>query len=416
MGTTARLRRYLLTALLARFADEGVGIAVTLLALERGGSAADGGLVLAAWMAPHLLAAPLTGVWAGRARRPRLFHGGALAGFAVAIAALAVLTGRVPLPVTMAAAALGGGCGPVVSGGLSALVAGLVPPARLARAYGLDAAVFNVAWVAGPALVTLLSAAVSPAAATAVLAAAAGAAALLVLTLPGRPAPGAGAGHRGAGGLTAELGAGLRALRDVRDLRAITVASSLAVFGMGALTPVAVLLALRHGTADGAGLLLTLLACGALGGSLLVARRPPRSGPRVLAVRSLLVTGTALAAAAAAPSFPLCAVCFALAGLGEGPLLSATLRIRAEQAPPGLRTQVFTLGAGLKIGAAAAGTALAATLSARVSPTVLLLAVAAVQFAAAVPLRGARPEAEPRAGRRPGTVSRGRDDAARPGA
>jgi MFS family permease len=377
----AVLRRYLLTALLARLADEGMGIAMALLALDRSGSPAAGGLVMAAWMAPHLLAAPLTGVYAERARRPGLFYGAALAAFGAAIALLALLAGRVPLGVLLLVAAAGGSCGPVVSGGLSGLLATLVPEPERARAYGLDAAVFNIAWTAGPALVAVLAAAGSPALATAVLAASAVAAALLAAGLRAPPAARRAevTGRR----ISGELASGLRALARVPELRAITAASCLAIFGTGGVTLTAVLLATGHGTPGGGGLLLTLLALGALGSSLLVARRPPRITARALAGRSLLMSGTALAAAAFAPSFALCAVCFALAGLAEGPLLSATLRIRAEHAPPEVRTQIFALGAGLKITAAAGGAALVALFAERLSPAVLLLAIAAVQFAAA---------------------------------
>lgn len=52
------------------------------------------------------------------------------------------------------------------------------------------------------------------------------------------------------------------------------------------------------------------------------------------------------------------AALFALAGVCDGPLLTATLRIRAQYAPDGVRTQVFTLGAGLKVTAASTGAAL----------------------------------------------------------
>ncbi|MGW7192753.1 MFS transporter, partial [Streptomyces sp. NPDC054838] len=88
--------RYLGAALAARFASEGMGMAVVLLALERTGSAAHGAFVLTAWLAPHVLAAPLAGAAAARARRPRLFYAGALGGFTAAVAALALLLGRAP--------------------------------------------------------------------------------------------------------------------------------------------------------------------------------------------------------------------------------------------------------------------------------------------------------------------------------
>ncbi|MYV77109.1 MFS transporter, partial [Streptomyces sp. SID1046] len=164
--------RYLAAALAARVASEGMGMAVVLLALERTGSAAHGAFVLTAWLAPHVLAAPLAGAAAARTARPRLFHAGALAGFATAVAALTVLLGRAPVPLVLAVAVLGGSCGPMVTGGLSSLITALVPagPGR-DRAYGWDAATYNAAAVTAPAAVGLVAALGSAGPAMAVLAA-----------------------------------------------------------------------------------------------------------------------------------------------------------------------------------------------------------------------------------------------------
>ncbi|GAA2083322.1 hypothetical protein GCM10009801_43700 [Streptomyces albiaxialis] len=426
------MRTYLVTAFLARLADEGMAIAVTLLALDRTGSAAEGAFVLTAWMAPHAVAAPLAGVLAARARRPALFHAGALVLFAAAIAGLALTVGRTAAPVALLLALAGGCCGPVVTGGLSSLVAGLVPegPVRN-RAYALDAATYTTSSVVGPAAVGVTAGLASPGAATGLMAACAACAAPLVATLPaagrasvaaGAPGPeggrtgtgavrtdtggertgtdaeptGTGAEPTGTGGGTRLLRQGLTALWRVPPLRAITGATTLAFLGLGGLAVAAVLLADHRGDADGGGVLMTAFAVGALGGALALARwEPPLAAPR-LATVSLLVTGAALAGAALVPSFAGAVALFALAGVGDGPLLTTTLRIRADHAPPGARTQVFTLGAGLKVTAASAGAALTGA-CAGLSPTLLLLGIAALQLAAAglLPLL-ARPESDAR--------------------
>ncbi|QXJ26166.1 hypothetical protein AGRA3207_007781 [Actinomadura graeca] len=67
---------------------------------------------------------------------------------------------------------------------------------------------------------------------------------------------------------------------------------------------------------------------------------------------------------------------FVTAGALDGPLLTATLRLRADHAPPGTRSRVFAVGAGLEITAATSGTALAGAAAGLPAP-VLLLAVAA---------------------------------------
>ncbi|MFC7217107.1 MFS transporter [Streptomyces polyrhachis] len=389
----------------ARLAEEGVGIALVLLARERTGDSAAAAAVLAAWLAPHVLAAPVAGALAARARRRGLFYGGALAVLAVSIGALALLLGRVPTGIAVAVAVAGGACGPVVTGGLSSLLAEPAPPGPARdRAYALDAVTYNVAGVGGPALVALTAAVAGPAAAGALLATVAGVSAVAVgcaLTrrrggtrnspdaMPASPDSAHNSPDPGAPARPARSGTrpALATLWQVRPLRAITAATTLAFLGVGGLTLTAVELEAARGYPGEGGALMTLFAAGALAGSLLTARAAPRTTARRLAVRSLLGTGLALAAAALAAPFVLCAALFALAGLCDGPLLTATLRIRADHAPAALRTQVFTLGAGLKVTAAAAGAALTGAAVALAAPEAVLLAVAALQLAAAELLR-----------------------------
>ncbi|MBO8185494.1 MFS transporter [Streptomyces spirodelae] len=374
---------YLATAFLARLADEGVGIALALLAVERtaGHSPELGAYVLAAWLAPHAVAAPLVGALAARAGAPRLFHCCALAVFGAAIALLGLTLGRAPLPLVLAAALVGGSVGPVVSGGLSSLVASLGPAGQpRTRAFALDATTYNAAAVTAPAAVSAIAAAASASLATTLLAASATSAALLstALRLPtDRHAPGAPDPAPGPGVLTI----GFRALWHVRPLRAITLATCVAFLGVGALPVTSVLLAQQRGGPGAGGVLMTAFAVGGLAGSLGTARWRRAPGPVRLALFSLLLTATALAAAALIPQLPLVVALFALAGLGDGPLLTATLRLRADHAPEGARTQVFTLGAGLKLTSAALGTAFVGTL-AHLPAGALTLLVAALHLAA----------------------------------
>ncbi|MFG2750518.1 MFS transporter [Streptomyces xanthophaeus] len=372
--------RYLAAALAARFASEGMGMAVVLLALERTGSAAYGAFVLTAWLAPHVLAAPLAGAAATRARRPRLFYAGALTGFTAAVAALSLLLGRAPAWAVVAVAVLGGACGPIVTGGLSSLVTGLVPAgAARDRAYGWDASTYNAAAVTAPAAVSLVAALTSAAPAMMALAASGALAVVLAACLPyGAPAAAPLRGSSEAG-----LGAGLRALWRVRELRAVTSATTLAFVGIGSLTTTSVLLAAGLGSPGAGGVLMTAFAVGALAGSLTLGRMTSVE-PGRLAQWALAGTGAALAAAALAPpSVALVAVLFAVAGVCDGPLLTATLRIRSEHAPAGARAQVFTLGAGLKLTAASAGAALVG-LAADAPARVLLAGIAVLQLAAAL--------------------------------
>ncbi|MBO0829982.1 MAG: MFS transporter, partial [Streptosporangiales bacterium] len=169
-------------------------------------------------------------------------------------------------------------------------------------------------------------------------------------------------------------------------LRAVTAGTGVAYFGVGALAVTAVLLGGRWGDATDGGVLVTAFAVGGLAGSLLVARRPPAVAPERLAGWCLLGSALTLGLAAVSPSLPVGAVLFGAAGLCDGPLLGATLDARARHTPEHARAQVFTMGAAVKISAAAAGSALVGAV-ASLPPQLLLAAVAAVQLLAYAALR-----------------------------
>ncbi|MGW0564847.1 hypothetical protein ACWDZ4_30685 [Streptomyces sp. NPDC003016] len=79
---------------------------------------------------------------------------------------------------------------------------------------------------------------------------------------------------------------------------------------------------------------MTAFAWGGLVGSLALVRWQPFATGQRLVLYALLGTSAVLAASALVPSLPVRVALFALAGLCDGPLLGATLRIRAGYAPP----------------------------------------------------------------------------------
>ena len=72
-GEPGSMRRYLAAAVLVRLADEGSRVVLVLLALQRTGSATVGGLIVAAFVFPHVVAAPWAGHF-GRAELPKIGH------------------------------------------------------------------------------------------------------------------------------------------------------------------------------------------------------------------------------------------------------------------------------------------------------------------------------------------------------
>lgn len=357
---TGRLAVYATAAVLVRLADEGARVVLTFLSLQRVGSGALGGVLVAVLLVPHVLAAPVVGMLVDRSARPAVLLAGAAAVFGAALAFTAASLGQVPIVAVVAVLLLGGCCGPALTGALSSQLAELVPAGRLARAFGIDSLTYNAAGIAGPAVAAVLAGATSPSVATFVLGCSAGLGALLIVTLPTRrPAT------TSAPVDAAQLLAGVKAMSRDRVLATVTAATSLGQLGAGALPVILAVAATRAHVPARAGLLLAVIAAGGLVGSLLWTWRPPglQRAPTVVMV-GLAATGVPVLAAATAPSsLAALVLLFAIVGVANGPLFGALLSIRQHRSPPALRSQIFTLGAGAKITATAAGAALASTLT-----------------------------------------------------
>ena len=157
-------------------------------------------------------------------------------------------------------------------------------------------------------------------------------------------------------------------------LRTLTLTSSLGQIGPGGLAVVAAVLATSQHKPTGSGLLLTAVAVGAFIGSLLWTWRPIAvdHAPLVTAI-SMIGIGIPIAIAAFAPSLEATAVLFGLSGVFIGPFGSALFLSRTQYARPAVRTQVFTIGAGLKVTASALGAALIGFAAGLPAATQLLL-------------------------------------------
>jgi hypothetical protein len=368
---TRQLLHYAVAAVLVRGADEGARVALVLLALERTHSAVLGGLLVAALLVPHVVAAGVVGAAADRSRRPLRLVAAASAGFAAALAIAALTVGRLPTPVVLAVLVASGCCGPALLGALSSRLPLLVAPAAEPRAFGVDAMTYGVAGMLGPAVAGVVAGRASAGAATLVLGAGAVLGAAAVAALPDgdrreRPRPG-----------TVRLRDGVRTLWSERVLALVTAATSVGQLGFGALPVVVAVVAVRRGEPTTAGLLLAALTAGGLVGSLLWTARPapPRLAPWVV-MAGLLGTALPVAAGALTASTPVLAALLVLSGIANGPLLGGLLVTRQRFAPATVRTQVFTLGAGLKTTSTAAGSALAGLMAGWSTGTQLLLVAA----------------------------------------
>ncbi|MEV7074346.1 MFS transporter [Streptomyces sp. NPDC093990] len=375
------LPAYLTSAVLARTADEGARVALVMLAAQRADSTALGGALVAALMIPHVAAAPVVGVLADSVRRRRLFHGGAVVLYGAALLTLALLVGVTHDAVALALAAAAGCVAPLLTGGLTSLLGDLLSKERLTRAFSADAVSYNLAGICGPAVAAALGTAMSAAAALAVLGCGAmtGGALLFSLRLSPRT------GRQAAPGKArpADLTRGVAELMRNAPLRSVTWGSAVGQLGVGALPVVSVLLAAEYHAPWVTGGLMTVFAVGALAGSLSYAWRPVgRRRPELVVLWGLVATGIPLSMVPLTGHAGAAAALFAAAGFCTGPLFSALLASRERYAPAAVRTQIFTLGAGLKSTFAAAGAGAAGALGG-LGAAPLMLGTAACQAVAA---------------------------------
>ncbi|TYB46216.1 MFS transporter [Actinomadura chibensis] len=380
---------YTAGAAAARTGDEMSGPALMLAGLAATGSAAAGSFLLAGVTITAAAGGPLLGAVLDRSPRPGRVLGRALAGYAAALVVVLLCVGRAPLAVPVAVAAGAGLLGPALSGGWTSQLPRVVPPDGLARANAFDAMTYNAAGLVGPALAGLVAAAAGASGAVAA------SAALIVLALPAVPRdPG---GARAAEPIGAALAAGFRAIARTPALTRATVVTVVSCAGQGMLVACVPPLGLRaFGAADRGTMLLAVLAAAALAANAVLARRPARWRPDAVIAGSTVVLAGALVLAASCHPVALVAAAV-LAGLGEGPQLTALFAVRHREAPEGLRGQIFTTGASLKITAFALGAAVAGPLADRALPAALL-AAAGVQVVAFVAYHCLTPRSAERGG------------------
>lgn len=374
---------HLTSATLLRVSAEGAATALVLTVHARTGRAAEAGFLQTAVTLPYVLSGPVIGHLLDRAARPRVPAVALAAGYALATALLLLIAGRSPLVLALLVAVVVGCTEPIVVA-LTSLLPRFVAEDRLPRAYGLEAASYSGAAIAGPGLAAAIAAyAGGTHAGLAIVAAAAvGAVVLVFLSQPG---PQGVAARSTRLGLRDVVTGGLHVLGANRVLRALTAATTIGWVGFGGMAVTAVLFA-QHIGADAAagGRLLVAFAAGSLIGSLAVSRRLRARHAERVALGGLTAFGGAVALVCLAPSQPWALLCFLLVGLAEGPLFTATLMLRQREAPPERLGQVNTTGGSLKIGGSAVGAALTGAFADEVGAIGLLLAIAACQLIGAL--------------------------------
>ena len=362
---------YFTTAVMARLANEGLRLALILAAADTPAGLTLGGLLVAAFLIPSVVAAPFVGRLADMSTNPNRLYALAFAFNGIVIALCGLLLNSVHPAIILLLAAVGGSVGPLLQGGLSSLVGAIVPKPLIHQGYSLDVVTYNVSAILAPAIVAAVAGFASPLISLLLLSVLMLGAAANVLRLRIR--------HSEDRALIAapSPAAGLKAIAGIVPLRSTVVATSLSSVGVGIVPLAATMLAIDTLSVN-AGVMLSTMAVGSLVGSLAYAVRPfgAREPHRLVPFISI-ATALPIAVLAATSSTPVALVLFAVAGALGGPQGTAQFSVRDRFSPGNVRTQVFTLSTSIKTTDAAVGAARAGLISGASPATLLLIAVGA---------------------------------------
>jgi len=342
--------RLVVTALLARIPVGMNALAVVLLVRRATGSFVDAGIVDAGLAIGAVLISPGQGRLIDRLGQPKVLISSALISSAALLGLDLAVHRHVGIALLTALAAIGGGALPPMSAAMRALWASLIPePSRRDTAFGLEAVLTEVYFIAGPLLTAVIVAVASPSAAVVTSA---------VLTLAGTAAFATSRPSRSWRAARAERTfAGPLAGPGMRTLVLSVVPMGLA---FGTLEVAMPALATRHGDPAAAGILLGALAGGSLIGGLLYGTRTWRGSlaQRYVFLNAMFAAG--MAPLIVAGAIPPMVILMGVAGFTLAPVSACAFALIEDVAPPGTTTEafswIFTANmTGAAAGAAAAG-------------------------------------------------------------
>jgi MFS family permease len=393
-GTAGTYRRLFAVPVLRRLAaadvcarlPQGMVTLTLLLVVAQHAAMAVAGLALAGYTLGQAVTAPLRGRLADRRG---LLPVAAVCGTCYAAALLGLLACSLahgPAALLIAVATVAGLVNAPLSPGVRSLWSLHAGPGLRQAAFALDAAVFDLAYIAGPVVASALAAGIAPAAALGVLL-------VLTWTAVGIIGPYGGPAEAGTG----TAAAARRPLRSAA-LRWLLVTAALTNAALSATEVALTAYARHHHALWASGPLLAGVSIGSIAGSLLLGARNPAGRGRGRLPRLLTGYAAGLAVLAAASWYPpLLAVAAPLAGLCLGPTLATLFAGAAAAAPRGGGTEAQAWFTSIMNGGAAAGAALAALAAGRpVLGLALAAAIAAGAAAiAAVAAATARPAGWP---------------------
>ncbi|MDX6437807.1 MAG: hypothetical protein QOF45_390 [Gaiellaceae bacterium] len=325
------VKRLVLSGLLARLPMGMIGLALLLLVRENGGSYAAAGAVSGAYFVATAIGAPIAGRLVDRRGQTRILLPRALIFPALMLAVCGLALVDAPLPAIAVCAAAAGALMPPVGASLRALWPRMFADADLrSAAYALEASLQEIIFVAGPLLVALLTAAVSPVLALAVAAAAGGVGTTLIALAD--PVRAWRPEERHAGSILGAL--------ESRGLMTIISLSVCLGLGFGATEVGFPAFAEGHGGAELGSIPLALFAGGSLVGGLMAGALVTVSPVRLLRFAALLlVLGIALPLLGW--SLPSMAVLAFFAGVPIAPVVMAAYGLIDAVAKRGTAAEAF---------------------------------------------------------------------------
>ncbi len=334
---------YATAATIARSATEAIPPAVLLVAVATGSSAANGALLLSCYVAAGALAGPFVGAALDRTSRPKRALGAAMGLLAASLVGVALGLGHFPFWLLAILAGLAGLGQPAPTSGWTAQLPRIVSERSISGAYALDSATYNIGMIAGPGLagVAILLGKREPLLVPVALIC------IAIVVLAFVPIAPLDTSQKRE---NASIRRGFTVMMRQPLLLRSSITSTLGLAGQAALVVAAPDISSRFsGDLNAVGPLFVALAIGGLLSSLYLARRPMAEPDRWVAIGTAII-GLGFVLLAFANSLALTFAAAFVVGLGDGPMFTATLRIRAREAPIEVRSQVFATAASFRVG------------------------------------------------------------------
>lgn len=372
------LTHYLAGALPARLGDEMSDQVILLVALAATNHIRTGSTTIAGLTISTALGGPLLGALLDRSNRPGRILASALALYAIGLTAIALSIGHVGLWAIIGLALLVGFFMPAISGGWSSRLKSFIADEEMTRASAIDATTFNIAGLLGPGIAGLIAALLNAYWALGVLIA------LLVISLPMAWRLPQRQAEPPTSSLMRSVASGVKIIVTNKALFRITLLSVISYFGIGMLWVIYPLIGQELlGRAGYGGIFASTLSVSALLATIAYAKWPTKYGPDTVVFATTLLLALAMGILLAAQHAWVAILAMLVAGLADGPQLAAIFAVRHREAPKGLRSQVFTTGASLKIAGAAVGAEVAGLLAVH-SLRVTILVAGVIQSLAAI--------------------------------